>query len=141
MQRISSFETLTSIDLRSSSLTPTSVELLALRGLRKFSDALEYLDKAQRDRIAIDDYVALAVDSARMGTLSGNGSRRGGIGHRRSRNSRLRRHRMLSLNLLRRGFGLACASQEAEAKRVATRSQSVSFAAEPRLLARLAVLP
>jgi LuxR family maltose regulon positive regulatory protein len=112
---------------------------LALRGLRKFRDALDYLTKAQHDRVAIDDYVALAAQSARIGIYLAMGDVEAALEIAEPALPTSAPANALAELVATRALALACAGREAEAERAATRSRSLSSAAEPRLLARLAV--
>lgn len=112
---------------------------LAFRGLRKFRDALDCLTKAQPNRVAIDDYVALAVRSARMGTYLAMGDVEAALDIPVPNLPSSAPANAVAELIATRALALACAGQGAEAKRAATKSRSLSSAAEPRLLAKLAV--
>ncbi len=111
---------------------------VALRGLRKFRNALDCLNKAQQDRSAIDDYVALAARSARIGIYLAMGNLEASLDIAEPNLPTLAPANAVAELMATRALALACAGQGPEAMRVATRSRSLSSAAEPRLLAKLA---
>jgi len=111
---------------------------VALRGLRQFHEALDCLDKAESGRDALDDYVAVAARSARMGTLLAMGSPDAAlrlIGPTRPNSIPVSAVAEFSSI---RALALACSDREHEASEEAADARALSSAAEPRLLADLA---
>ncbi len=111
---------------------------LALRGLRKFRAALDCLDKAQQDRGTRDDYIALAAASARMGTYLAMGDTDAALEIEEPNLPTSAPANAEAELIATRSLVLACAGETAAAKSAAARSRSLSTAAEPRLLAKLA---
>lgn len=112
---------------------------LALRGLRRFRDALDCLTKAQHDRVVTDDYIALAAQSARIGTYLAMGDIGAALEVPEPILPAVAPANAVAELVATRALALACAGQNPEAQRAATRSRSISSAAEPRLLGRLAM--
>jgi DNA-binding NarL/FixJ family response regulator len=111
---------------------------LALRGLRRHREALQCLAEAERDRVARDDHLALSADSARIGVLLALGDIPGATAvPEPSLDGPTAANDVAELIALR-GLALACAERLEEAEDAASRSQSLSDAAEPQNLARLA---
>ena len=112
---------------------------VALRGLRKFRDALDTLKLAQRDRVAIDDHVTLAVSSTRIGIYLAMGDIAAALEIAEPKLPTSAPANAVAELIATRALALACAGKGAEAQRAAIRSRSLSSAAEPRLLASLAI--
>ena len=112
---------------------------LALRGLRRFRDALDCLTKAQPDRVPNDDYVALSARSARIGIYLAMGDIGAALDVAGPNLPTAARANAAAELIATRALALACAGENAEAERTAARARSLSSAAEPRLLARLAM--
>ena len=112
---------------------------VALRGLRRFRDALDCLTKAQPDRVAMDDYVALTARSARIGIYLAMGDTGAALEVAEPNLPTTAPVNVAAELIATRALALACAGEKAEAERAVTRSRSLSSAAEPRLLAKLAM--
>jgi ATP/maltotriose-dependent transcriptional regulator MalT len=110
---------------------------LAFRGLRKFRDALECLTRAQHERVVLDDYVALAASSARIGTYLAMGDLAAALDIAEPNARTSAPANAVAELIATRALALACAGQMDEAKSAAAKSRSLSSAAEPRLLAKL----
>lgn len=112
---------------------------IALRGLRRFREALECLAKAQRGRDIHDDHVALAAGAARIGLLLALGDTPSAtavpeptVGGSVAANA-------VAELIATRGVALACAERAEEAEDAARRAQSLSSTSEPQVLAKLAM--
>jgi ATP/maltotriose-dependent transcriptional regulator MalT len=97
---------------------------LALRGLRRFRDALDCLTKAQPDRVATDDYVALAARSARIGTYLAMGDVGAALDVAEPILPTTAPVNAVAELIATRALALACAGETAEAEHAATRSRS-----------------
>lgn len=112
---------------------------VALRGLRKFRHALDCLKRAQHDRVANDDFVSLTARSARIGIYLAMGDLEAALEMQEPRLSGPAPANAVAELCATRALALACSGKRVEAKRAATRSRSISSAAEPQLLAKLAL--
>lgn len=112
---------------------------VALRGMRKFRDALDCLNRAQQDRSPVDDYVALATRTTRIGIFLATGDNEGALDVAEPKLPASAPANAVAELIAIRALALACAGNSAEARQAITQSQSLSLAAEPRLLAKLAL--
>ena len=111
---------------------------VALRGLRRFHEALEYLDRAQDGREGVDDYLAVATRSVRMGVHLVMGSPDAALRISGPALPSSVPVSALAEFIAIQALALACADRADEAKARASQARSLSSAAEPRLLATLA---
>ena len=111
---------------------------LALKGMKRHREALQCLAEAQRDRESHDDHLALSADSARIGVLLALGDIPGATSVPEPRLEGPAAANAVAELIAIRGLALACAERLEEAEDAASRSQSLSDAAEPQNLARLA---
>ena len=112
---------------------------LALRGLRRFRDALDCLTNAQLDHDNSDDYVALSARSVRLGTYLAMGDFQGALGADEPPPTTSAPANAVAELIATKALALACNGQTVEARQAAERSRTMSSAAEPRLLAKLAM--
>ena len=112
---------------------------VAFRGLRQFREAMNSLAQAQRDRAGQDDYVALSVDSIRMGVYLATGRLEGALAIREPDVPTSAAAHAVAELLATRALALACAQRHEEARDSAQRAITMSSAAEARLLSKFAV--
>ena len=110
---------------------------LALRGLKRNREALRCLAVAQRDSHQ-GDHLALSADSARIGLLLALGDVPGAISVPEPRLEGAAAANAVAELVAMRGLALSCAERIEEAEDAAKRADSLSDAAEPRNLTRLA---
>ena len=99
---------------------------VAYRGLRRFRDALDSLRKAQPDRLATDDYIALCARSAQIGTYLAMGDIGAALDVAEPNLPTPAPKSVVAELLATRALALACAGEQAEAERAANRSRSLS---------------
>jgi DNA-binding NarL/FixJ family response regulator len=112
----------------------------ALRGLRRFREALDYLARAERDRETHDDHVAVSAGSVRIGTyLAMNDFNEALEVAEPSEHTSAAANTVAEL-IATRAVALACAERVDDARETAHRAEMLSSEAEPRLLAKLAAV-
>jgi DNA-binding CsgD family transcriptional regulator len=111
---------------------------VALRGLRRFREALECLIEAQRDREPADDYVAISAATVQVGILLAMGDFEEALKVPEPSNPASAPANAVAELVAVRALGLACADRGEEALEAAHRAHSLSSAAEPRLLVKFA---
>jgi DNA-binding NarL/FixJ family response regulator len=114
---------------------------MALRGLKRYREALQCLAEAQRDRIARDDHLTLTADSARVGVLLALGDVPGALAVAEPDPDPSLEGTASATDLAEliaiRGLALACGERLEEAEDAASRSVSLTHAAEPQNLVSL----
>jgi len=111
---------------------------IALRGLRRFRDALDCLTEAQRDRAAHGDFLAIAVESVRIGIYLARGEFDAALQVKERGLPTSGAPNALAELSATRALALACVERFDDAQGAVQQALSVSTAAEPRTLAKLA---
>jgi ATP/maltotriose-dependent transcriptional regulator MalT len=110
----------------------------ALRGLKRYREALKCLTEAERGRDSQGDHLTLASASARVGILLALGDVPGAVATPEPRLEGPAAANAVAELVAVRALALACSERADEALDGARRSQSLSAAAEPQNLAKLA---
>jgi LuxR family transcriptional regulator, maltose regulon positive regulatory protein len=109
----------------------------ALRGLKRYREALKCLSEAELGRDSHGDHLTLAAASARVGVLLALGDFPGAVATLEPSQGPAAANAVAELVAVR-ALALACSERADEALEEALRSQSLSSAAEPQNLAKLA---
>jgi ATP/maltotriose-dependent transcriptional regulator MalT len=112
---------------------------LALRGLKRFREALDCLAKSQRDRSELDDHLAVAADSARIGVYLAFGDLRRAAAVPEPTPGTSAAPSLVAELLALKSLALACAGRLADSTVAADRSHALSNASEPNVLRHLAL--
>ena len=110
----------------------------ALRGLKRYREALKCLSEAERGRDSQGDHLTLAAASARVGVLLALGDFPGAVATPEPSLEGPAAANAVAELVAVRALALACSERADEALDEAQRSQSLSSAAEPQNLAKLA---
>ncbi len=111
---------------------------LALRGLRRFREALECLNQAQRDRDIDDDHIGISASSARIGIYIAIGNLDEALKVPEPSSPTSAAANVVAELTATRALAYACAKRPEDARVTAQRAYALSTAAEPRLIAKLA---
>jgi DNA-binding NarL/FixJ family response regulator len=113
---------------------------LALRGLRRFREALECLGEAQLNRETKDDHVAISAATARIGIHVAMGDLDEAFKVSEPSSPASAAANAIAELIATRALAFACAARLEEARDGAQRAELLSSAAEPRLIAKFARL-
>jgi ATP/maltotriose-dependent transcriptional regulator MalT len=114
---------------------------LALRGLRRFREALNHLADAQHDRDSSDDHIAISAESARIGVHLATGDFDAAVDILEPYPAQVgAADAVVAEFVATRALALACSGDLDAARESARRAISLSSAAEPLLLAKLATV-
>jgi DNA-binding CsgD family transcriptional regulator len=111
---------------------------LALRGLRRFREALECLNQAQLDRDIDDDHIGISASSARIGTYVAMGNFDEALKVPEPSSPTSAAANVVAELKATMALAYACANRPEDARATAQRAHALSTAAEPRLIAKLA---
>jgi len=113
---------------------------LALRGLRRFREALECLSQAQRERAVHDDHIGLSAEASRIGIHLARGELNEALKIPEPSLPAAATPNDVAELIATRALALACSKRLEEARDAASRALSLSSSAEPCLLARHAIV-
>ena len=111
---------------------------VALRGLRRFREALERLSQAQRDHDIYDDHIGISAASVQIGIHIAMGDLDEALKVPEPSTPASAGANVVAESIATRALAFACADRSDDAREAAERAYGLSSAAEPRLIAKLA---